>query len=172
MTSGDHALCPSFLQKNISSLHVGARLEHSQKQLQLSNNFFPNYTIIGNKRLLKSLFLDSELSFLLPFNESYRIFLVHHCIMHWTKNKRNITFFHRCLGRLFDAGFLQQSCQPVTFKKSIIELEKTYFLGESSEKRIFARIMSAKCEILSAGVQGPLKFPGSSRVFRCSLVQS
>ena len=57
-----------------------------------------------------------------------------------------------------------QSCQPVTFKKSIIELEKPYF---EVKKSIFARgacITSAKCEVLSAGVQGPLKGPGSTQV--------
>ena len=54
-----------------------------------------------------------------------------------------------------------QSCQPVTFKKSIIELKKPYF---EVKKSIFAReacITSAKREVLSAGVQGPLKGPGT-----------
>ena len=59
---------------------------------------------------------------------------------------------------------LLQSCQPVTFKKSIIELKKPYF---EMKKGIFARgarITSAKRKVLSAGVQGPLKGPGSTQV--------
>ena len=57
-----------------------------------------------------------------------------------------------------------QSCQPVTFKKSIIELKKTYFEVKKSIFARAARITSAKREGLSAGVQGPLKGPGSTRV--------
>ena len=52
-----------------------------------------------------------------------------------------------------------QSCQPVTFKKSIIELKKTYF----EVKRSHFCAQSAR-EVLSAGVQGPLKGPGSTQV--------
>ena len=37
-----------------------------------------------------------------------------------------------------------QSCQPVTFKKSIIELKKTYFEVKKSIFARGARIMSAK----------------------------
>ena len=59
---------------------------------------------------------------------------------------------------------LNQSCQPVTFKKSIIELKKPYFEVKKSIFARGARITSAKREVLSAGVQGPLKGSGSTRV--------
>ena len=63
-----------------------------------------------------------------------------------------------------------QSCQSVTFKKVLLELKKTYF---EVKKSIFARgVRHHEREVLSAGVQGPLKGPGSTQVFRCSLVQS
>ena len=57
--------------------------------------------------------------------------------------------------------FLQQSCQPVTFKKSIIEIKKPYF--EVKKRYFWARSAHHEREVLSAGVQGP-KGPGSTQV--------
>ena len=57
-----------------------------------------------------------------------------------------------------------QSCQPVTFKKSIIELKKPYFEVKKSIFARRARIMSVKRASQARSPFGRGQGPGSTQV--------
>ena len=82
--------------------------------------------------------------------------------MYWNTYMISHLGFNKMINTVYMYVYsLEQSCQPVTFKKSIIEIKKPYF--EVKKKYFCARSAHHEREVLSAGVQGP-KGPGSTRV--------
>ena len=65
--------------------------------------------------------------------------------MYWNTYMISHLGFNKMINTVYMYVYsLEQSCQPVTFKKSIIEIKKTYFEVKKSIFARGARITSAK----------------------------